>query len=150
MSEFEQLEKNMDAGKIEFDDEHALMLKMTWKRVMGDYTWVNIPKGWVELVECMLQELAKLRGRKRIGMIAAEWGSLEADVWITRPGGKVFLPCEIVQKYRVQSQRTCYECGNAGCRAIIRGQIRVVCRACYGMVESNGDKKRTGTWLDEV
>lgn len=140
----------MQAGKIDFGEEASVVLKERWGKLMRQYTSVNIPKGWIGLVESMFKELAALRGKKDVCLISAEWGSLETDFWVTRASGKVYVPYEILLKYRQESHQTCYECGGYGGRVIIRGQVQVACRPCYSVLESNRDGTHTGTWLDEV
>lgn len=140
----------MYTGKIDFGDETAIDLKKKWGKLLSPFSSVNIPKGWVSLVEIMLKEVAGLRGKKQIDMMNAEWGNLEVNCWVTRPSKKVYVPHEILQKFQQEAHQTCYECGGYGGRVIIENKVYVACRPCHSILESNPDASRTGTWLDQI
>lgn len=138
----------VDKDALYLGEEVRDAILAKWSGMTDQMTAIHLPKGWSDLVDRMLTEVSEMRGKKTVGSLKAVWGNLESDVWITRRSGNMVMLYEIQERYRMESQRTCYVCGSQGHRKIIGDEVQVLCRDCKEHLTNPHDSVKTGTWLD--
>jgi hypothetical protein len=138
----------LDKDALYFGEEMRDAILAKWDEMTDQMTAIHLPKGWSDLVDRMLTEVSEMCGKKTVGSLKAAWGNLESDVWITRRSGNMVTLYEIQERYRMESQRTCYVCGGHGRRKILGNEVQVLCGGCAEHLTKPHDAVKTGTWLD--
>jgi ribosomal protein L37AE/L43A len=106
---------------------------------------VNYKIGWADLVKEMLMEIKDTGAL--LTCISSDYGLLDVQ----------FESCKKIHELRVwrainaarlNSKRTCTDCGDVGYRHFREDSVVVLCRGCVDKFSGGGRCGRTGTWLD--
>ncbi|OIQ73042.1 hypothetical protein GALL_453240 [mine drainage metagenome] len=134
-----------------FDEELTAAMTKDWREKISFYYSPYVPVGWHDIVVAMFNDIAKLRGHKKVMMVKQSWGMLTTECYVMRRSGRQVRLYEIEERYRSHSIRRCFGCGHAGVRKIVGSTVQVLCGKCLEKlnVVMRGDQP-TGTWLDQV
>lgn len=109
---------------------------------IADYVPVRYKIGWADIVKDMLI-IIKDTGIL-ITSISSEYGQLDVQFESCKKVHELKI-WRAINVARLNSKKTCMDCGDVGHRQIRDRDIVVLCRSCIGKAASSG---RTGTWLD--
>lgn len=95
----------------------------------GTPCWSEIPKGWEELVKCVLTSTRNVGANVKWDQIKEKLGELRMYASCKTKEDYALIEA-IVDDAMVKSRKTCMECGRAGKRKSEGGWISVFCEKC--------------------